>query len=128
MRILLDKILKSKVGCPPNFFSKLKISILEGNFNLLKVIKFWAFYFIYYQTTQVGDVIKWGFCWTKSWKAKLVVHQNFFQKQKNIYIYIDHGKKCKKKFKKKPCTPSIFSTIFTLKNTLEVSSEKKQMI
>ena len=24
MRILLDKILKSKVGCPPKFFSKLK--------------------------------------------------------------------------------------------------------
>ena len=55
---------------------------------------------------QVGDVIKWGFYWTKSWKAKFVVHQNYFSKLKNIHIVHE------KNFKN-PGT-----TIFTLKNTL----------
>ena len=39
MRILLDKILKIKVGCPPNFFSKLKIIHLDHEENVKKIKK-----------------------------------------------------------------------------------------
>ena len=39
MRILLDKILKIKVGCPPNFFSKLKNIHIDHEANVKKIKK-----------------------------------------------------------------------------------------
>ena len=39
MRILLDKILKIKVGCPPNFFSKLKNIHIDHEENVKKIKK-----------------------------------------------------------------------------------------
>ena len=39
MRILLDKILKSKIGCPQNFFSKLKNIYIDHEKNVKKIQK-----------------------------------------------------------------------------------------
>ena len=70
---------------------------------------------------QVGDVIKWGFYWTKSWKVKLVVHQNFFSKLK--IIHLDHEENVKK-IKKNPGTAPVpglkvfFEVKIVVKNTL----------